>query len=298
MRVEDIRANKTISGNVLAGDIRSITPGSGKVAIGSRLADTLGAYPGSQITLWNPEGRSTVVGTVPREVTYTVGAVFEVGVYDYDKSFVLLPMQDAQELLLMGNQVGMVEIQTTDPDKVDQIIAPLRKMVEGKAAIVDWRQMNSALFQALEVERVAMFVVLCLIILVAAFNIASSLIMLVRAKTRDIAILRTMGATRRAMMKIFMTVGLTIGALGIVVGAILGAIFLYFRQAIVNGIQALTGQNLWDPSVRFLTDLPAKTDPFEVTAIVVVTLVLTFLFTLFPARKAARTDPVQVLRYE
>jgi lipoprotein-releasing system permease protein len=298
MRVQDIRANKTITGNVLAGDIKSITPGSGKVAIGSRLADTLGAYPGSQITLWNPDGRSTVVGTVPREETYTVGAVFEVGVYDYDKSFVLLPMQDAQELLLMGDQVGMVEIQTANPDKVDEIIAPLRKLVEGKAAIIDWRQMNSALFQALEVERVAMFVVLCLIILVAAFNIASSLIMLVRAKARDIAILRTMGATRQAMMKIFMTVGLTIGALGIVVGAILGAIFLYFRQAVVNAIQALTGQNLWDPSVRFLTDLPAKTDPVEVTAIVLVTLVLTFLFTLFPARKAAGTDPVQVLRYE
>jgi lipoprotein-releasing system permease protein len=298
MRVEDIRNNRTIMGNVVAGDMRSVTPGSGKIAIGSRLADTLGAYPGSQITLWNPEGRSTVVGTVPREVTYTVGAVFEIGVYDYDKAYVVLPMQDAQELLLMGDQVGMVEIQTTNPDRVQDIVAPLRRLIEGRGLIVDWRQMNSALFQALEVERVAMFVVLSLIVLVAVFNILSSLIMLVRAKTRDIAILRTMGASRRGMMKVFMTVGVTIGSLGIVLGMILGAIFLFFRQNVVNGIQAVTGQNLWDPSVRFLTDLPSKTDPFEVAAIVLTALVLSFLATLYPAYKAASTDPVQVLRYE
>ena len=298
MRVEDIRSNRTITTNVLAGDIRSVTPGSNRVAIGSRLADTLGAFPGSQITLWNPEGRSTVVGTVPREVTYTVGAIFEIGVYDYDKAFVIMPMQDAQQLLLMGDQVGMIEIQTSNPDKVQQILAPLQRLVQGKGAIVDWRQMNSALFQALEVERVAMFVVLSLIVLVAVFNILSSLIMLVRAKTRDIAILRTMGASRRGMMKVFVTVGVTIGSLGIVLGIILGAIFLYFRQDVVDFIQAITGQNLWDPSVRFLTDLPAKPNPVEIAAIVLTALILSFLATLYPAYKAASTDPVQVLRYE
>jgi lipoprotein-releasing system permease protein len=298
MRVEDIHNNRTLMGHVVAGDMHAVTPGSGKVAIGSRLADTLGAYPGSQITLWNPEGRSTVVGTVPREVTYTVAAVFEIGVYDYDKAYVLLPMQDAQELLLMGDQIGDVEIQTADPDKVQEIVAPLRRLVQGRAIIIDWRQMNSALFQALEVERVAMFVVLSLIVLVAVFNILSSLIMLVRAKTRDIAILRTMGASRHGMMKVFVTVGVTIGSLGIVLGAILGAIFLFFRQNVVNAIQALTGQNLWDPSVRFLTDLPSKSDPFEITAIVLTALILSFLATLYPAYKAASTDPVQVLRYE
>jgi lipoprotein-releasing system permease protein len=158
--------------------------------------------------------------------------------------------------------------------------------------------MNSALFQALEVERVAMFVVLSLIVLVAVFNILSSLIMLVRAKTRDIAILRTMGASRRGMMKVFVTVGVTIGSLGIVLGIILGAIFLYFRQDVVNVIQTVTGQNLWDPSVRFLTDLPAKPDPFEIGAIILIALILSFLATLYPAYKAASTDPVQVLRYE
>ena len=298
MRVDDIRANKTITSHVLAGDIRSITPGSNQIALGSRLADTLGVFPGSQVTLWNPEGRSTVIGTVPREVTYTVGAVFEIGVYDYDKAFVIMPMQDAQELLLMGDQVGMIEIQTSNPDKVGEIVAPLQKLVQGRGVITDWRQMNSALFQALEVERVAMFVVLSLIVLVAVFNILSSLIMLVRAKTRDIAILRTMGASRRGMMKVFMTVGVTIGSLGIVLGIILGAIFLFFRQDVVDAIQAITGDNLWDPSVRVLTDLPSKTDPFEVRAIILIALILSFLSTLYPAYKAASTDPVQVLRYE
>jgi lipoprotein-releasing system permease protein len=298
MRMEDIRGNKTIQGNVVAGNMRSVTPGSGKVALGSRLADTLGAFPGSQITLWNPEGRSTVVGTVPREVTYTVGAVFEVGVYDYDKAFVLMPIQDAQELMLMGNQVGMIEIQTKDPDKVQEIVAPLQRLVQGKGIIVDWRQMNSALFQALDLERVVMFIIVCIVVLVAAFNIASSLIMLVRSKTRDIAILRTMGASRHAILRVFMVVGLAIGGAGIVIGLVLGTIALFFRQGAVNVVHYVTGANPWDPSVRILSDLPAKTDPVEVIAIVVVTLLLIFPAILFPARRAANTDPVQVLRYE
>jgi len=298
MRVPDLLANKTIAGNVQAGDLKSIVPGTGRVALGSRLADQLGAYPGSQISLISPDGRSTVMGTVPRIVTYTVGAVFEVGIYDYDKQMVIMPMQDAQNLLMMGDQVEDIEIQTDNPDRVQEILAPLQSMVKGRGVVIDWRQMNSALFQALEVERVAMFVVLSLIVLVAVFNILSSLIMLVRAKTRDIAILRTMGASRRSMMKVFVTVGVTIGSLGILLGIILGAIFLFFRQDVVNGIQAITGQNLWDPSVRFLTDLPSHSDPIEMAAIIIIALVLSFLSTLYPAYKAASTDPVQVLRYE
>ena len=298
MRLEDIRRNPVIAGNIKSGDLRSITPGSGRVAIGARLAEQLGAFVGSEISLISPEGRSTVVGTVPRIVSYTVGATFEVGVYDYDKAFVVMPMEDAQSLLMLGDQVGMIEIQSTDPDRVGEILAPLQPMIHDRGIIVDWRQMNSALFEALEIERVAMFVVLCIIVVVAAFNIASSLIMLVRAKTRDIAILRTMGASRSGVRRIFMTVGLTIGVVGILLGALLGAIFLFFRQGVVDAIQFMTGQNLWDPSVRFLSELPSKTDPFEVTAIVAVALLLSFLATYFPARKASSTDPVQVLRYE
>ncbi|MBA2636093.1 MAG: lipoprotein-releasing ABC transporter permease subunit [Sphingomonas sp.] len=298
MRIEDIRNNPVIAGNVKAGSLAEIMPGSGRVALGSRLAQALGAYPGSEISLISPEGRSTVVGTVPRIVSFTVAAIFEVGVYDYDKAFVVMPIEDAQQMLLMGDEVSTVEIQTTDPDNIAEILAPLQPLANGRGVIVDWRQMNSALFEALEIERVAMFVVLSLIVLVAVFNILSSLIMLVRAKMRDIAILRTMGASRRGMMKVFVTVGVTIGSLGILLGLILGSIFLFFRQGVVDAIQYFTGQNLWDPSVRFLSDLPSKTDPVEVTAIVLIAFVLSFLATLYPAWKAASTDPVQVLRYE
>ena len=298
MRVADIRTNKTIGSKVVMGSLASLTPGSGRIAIGSGLADSLGAVVGSQISLISPQGQTTPFGTVPRIVQYTVGAIFTIGVSDYDKIYVIMPMEDAQTLLMLGDSVGMVELQTTDPDRVGQILAPLSDKIGNRGVVQDWRMMNAQLFEALSVERVVMFCLLSLIILVAAFNIASSLIMLVRAKTRDIAILRTMGASRNGLLRIFMTVGTTIGSLGIVLGLILAGIALTFRQGVVDLIQRISGQNIWDPQVRFLTELPAKTNPVEVVAIVLIALLLTFLATLYPAFKAASTDPVQVLRYD
>ncbi|MBX9858491.1 MAG: lipoprotein-releasing ABC transporter permease subunit [Sphingomonas sp.] len=298
MRVEDIRTNKTIGDKVLSGSLATLTPGSGRIAIGSRLAESLGAQVGSEISLLNPAGQTTPFGTVPRIVSYTVGAIFEIGVYDFDKTYVLMPLPDAQTLLLQGDTVGMIELQTTNPDNVRPILAPLAAKVGNGAVISDWREMNAQLFEALEVERIAMFTVLSIIILVAVFNILSSLIMLVRAKTRDIAILRTMGATRGGLLKIFMTVGTVIGVLGMFAGLALGFVFLHFRQNVVDFVQLVTGQNLWDPQIRFLTELPSKPNPVEIVVIAAMALVFSFLATLYPAFKAANTDPVQVLRYE
>ncbi|MFM9978968.1 MAG: lipoprotein-releasing ABC transporter permease subunit [Sphingomonadaceae bacterium] len=298
MRIADIRDNATLNAKVLRGTLDDLAPASGNVALGARLAEALGAQVGGEVSLIAPAGQTTPFGTVPRIVSYRVAAIFEIGVYDYDKAFVLMPIEDAQTLLLLGDAVGMIEVETTDADKVERILQPLAAQVGQRGVVTDWRQMNASLFEALQVERVAMFVVLSIIILVAVFNILSSLIMLVRAKTRDIAILRTMGASRSALIRIFVIVGTTIGALGIVAGLLLGFVFLFFRQRIVDFVQLVTGQNLWDPSIRFLTELPSKTDPFEVIGIAAMALLFSFLATLYPAFKAASTDPVQVLRYE
>jgi len=297
---EDIAA---LGDKVVLGDMRSLyapspQSGAGRVAIGTRLAQNIGARVGDTITIINPQGRSTPFGTSIRQVGYEVGAIFEVGIYDYDEKFVVLPIRDAQTLLLMGDSIGMIEVTVDDPDRVGQILAPVAKQLAGQAVIADWKTINSALFEALQVERVAMFFALSFMVLVAAFNILSSLVMLVRAKTRDIAIMRTMGATRRSLLKIFVTTGTTVGAIGTMAGLALGAIVLFFREPIVDIIAFTTGQEIWDPEVRFLSTLPSRTDPWEVAGIVTLALVMSFLATLYPAFKAANTDPVQVLRYE
>lgn len=298
MTIEDILKTDVIAKTVQSGDIKRLKAGEPVVAIGSGLAQNLGLRVGDQVALISPDGNVTPFGTVPRIVSYEVGAIFEIGIYDFDKAFVVLPMDQAQTLFNMGDEVGMVMMTTVDPDRVEQYMRPLAAKIGLSALITDWRQMNSALFEALVVEQVVMFWVLSIIILVAVFNILSSLIMLVRAKTRDIAILRTMGASRAALMRIFVIVGTTIGALGVLLGLALGFLILHFREQIVGGVSRLTGTNLWDPSVRYLAELPAKTDPVEVIGTVALTLVLSFLATLYPAWKAASTDPVTVLRYE
>jgi lipoprotein-releasing system permease protein len=298
MLVGDIRTNPALKGKVVQGSLASLQPESGRVAIGAQLARNIGASVGSRITIINPAGRSTPFGTVPREISYDVAAIFEIGVYDFDKAFVIMPMEDAQILMLLGDQVGMIEIKTEDPDRVGEILAPFAQKVASQAVVADWRSMNASLFEALQIERVALFVILSIIVVVAAFNIISSLIMLVQAKTRDIAILRTMGAARESVLRIFMSIGVSIGVAGMAAGMVLGFTLLLFRAQVVRFIELVTGQTLWDPSIRFLTELPAQPDPVEIIGIAVMAVLFSFLATLYPALKAANTDPVQVLRYE
>ncbi|MEW4447824.1 lipoprotein-releasing ABC transporter permease subunit [Qipengyuania sp. JC766] len=283
---------------LLVGDLDLIRPGESRVAIGGQLARNLGAQIGDTITIINPQGRTTPFGTVPRQVGYEIAAIFETGVYEFDQAFVIMPIPDAQTLLLRGDTIGMIEVTTEDADRVDQILAPVAEQLSGGAVVRTWKEINSSIFEALEVERVAMFFALSMIVVVAAFNILSSLVMLVRAKTRDIAIMRTMGATRRNLLKIFVSTGFTVGAIGAASGLVLGFVILFFRQEITGAIAFLTGQQLWDPEVRILTELPSRVDPWEVVGIVALALILSFLATLYPALKASSTDPVQVLRYE
>ena len=295
---EDIAALKD---NVLTGSLdgpNGLVAGQRRVAIGNRLAMNIGARVGDTLTVINVDGRPTPFGTQIRRVGYEIVAIFEVGIYDFDEKFVIMPIADAQTLFLMGDTVGQIEVTVTDPDHVGEILAPVKESLGPNAVLADWRQINAALFEALQVERVAMGFALSFMVLVAAFNILSSLVMLVRAKTRDIAIMRTMGATRASLLKIFVTTGTTIGAIGTVAGLVLGAVVLAFREQITGAIAWATGQELWDPEVRFLSTLPARADPWEIAAIVTLALGLSFLATLYPALKAANTDPVQVLRYE
>jgi lipoprotein-releasing system permease protein len=287
-----------LSDKVLLGNIGELQPDARKVAIGSRLAQKIGARVGDTITIISPQGRTTPFGTTMRQVGYQVSVIFEVGIYDFDEKFVMMPMSDAQTLLRLGGSVSQIEVKVSDPDSVGEILAPVQERLAGRAIVADWKAMNGALFEALQVERTVVFFILSVMVLVAAFNILSSLVMLVRAKTRDIAIMRTMGATRKSLTKIFVTTGSIVGSVGAIFGVILGLVLVHFRENVAWFIALVTGQEVWDPEVRFLTTLPARTDPWEVAGIVALALILSFLATLYPALKAASTDPVEVLRYE
>jgi lipoprotein-releasing system permease protein len=258
----------------------------------------LGLGVGDQITLVSPRGNTTVMGTVPRVKSFPIAGLFEVGMYEYDSSFVYLPLDQAQRFFRTGEGVNAIEMFVANPDDVDRVRARVGEMLGTGYRTVDWQRANASFFNAIQVERNVMFLILTLIIVVAAFNIISGQIMLVKDKGPDIAILRTMGATRGMIMRIFLISGAAIGVVGTAVGFALGLAFAQNIETIRGWLENLTGTELFAAEIYFLSNLPSKVDPAEVATVVAMSLALSLLATLYPSWRAARLDPVEALRYE
>jgi lipoprotein-releasing system permease protein len=297
MRAADLDKVTSIAKNIKQGTLEGFDDGQG-VAIGRRLADQLSLRAGDSITLVAPRGAVTPMGTTPRIKPYKVAAVFEIGMSEYDSSFVFMPLAEAQAYFNRANDVTAIEIYTTNPDRIDSFRKPITEAAQRPIFLVDWRQRNSTFFNALQVERNVMFLILTLIVLVAALNIVSGLIMLVKDKGQDIAILRTMGATQGSIMRVFLITGAAIGVVGTLVGFLLGLVVCLNIETIRQFISWLTNTELFSPELYFLSKLPAEVDAGETAAVVIMALTLSFLATLYPSWRAARLDPIEALRYE
>ncbi len=268
------------------------------VAIGQRMADNLNLAVGDLITLITPQGNVSAFGTSPRVKSYPVAAVFEMGMSEYDNTFIFMPLAEAQLYFNKDDYVDAIEIFITDADNIDVMREPIELAAQRPITLSDWRKRNVSIVDALELERNVMFLILALILLVAALNIISGLFMLVKDKGSDIAILRTMGATRGAVMRIFLITGSSIGVFGTLAGLMIGVLFCLNIEAISGFLTWVSGANIWDPTVRFLSEIPAKIDAGETVMVVLMALGLSLLATIFPAWRAARLDPVEALRYE
>ncbi len=294
---DDLAKIELVAGNMRQGSITGFAAGEG-VAIGQRMAQNLGLSLGDGLTLISPDGDVTPFGTTPRVKTYPVTAIFEIGMSEFDATIVFMPIQEAQ---LYFNQEGIaqsVEVFVDDPDDIDRMRPLIEEAAARQVFSVDWRARNRTFFSALQVERNVMFMILTMIVLVAALNIISGLIMLVKDKGHDIAILRTMGATRGAVMRIFLMTGAAIGVLGTLAGVALGILICLNVESIRQFFSWLSGTMLFNPELYYLSQLPARMDTGETISVVLMALFLSFFATLFPAWRAARLDPVEALRYE
>ncbi len=301
VRPDDIKQMTLISDNIRSGTLDDFGQGDNDIIIGQRLADKYGLSLGDLVTLVTPRGRVTPFGTVPRIASYQIRAIFEVGEYNYDTSYFFMPLKQAQNYFQYGDQAGALEIILTHPDMITEMYAEVQqatRQISPGGRLIDWRILNQSFFNALQVERNVMFIILSFIILVAVFNIISTMIMMVKNKTRDVAILRTMGVTSGSIMRIFFIVGSCIGVLGTLLGTLAGLAIAKNVQPIMDFIERTTGLSLWEGEIRFLSEVPSIVETREVMIVVFVALGLSFFATLLPAWRAAKLDPVKSLRYE
>jgi lipoprotein-releasing system permease protein len=288
----------TVSRHVVAGSIADLT-GDNTIAIGGGLASQFGVGVGSTVQLILPQGKATIIGTIPSIESFKVVAVFETGMAQYDSSFVFIPLGAAQTLFATPGAVSQIQVYVTDPDHDEGIKQEIRDRLGNlPISIQDWRQNNDSFLAAVTVEGNVMFLILTLIIIVAAFNVISSLIMMVKDKARDIAVLRTMGASSGAILRIFLMCGASVGILGTLVGFVLGTIFCAYIEKIREFVQTVTGTTVFDPTVYYLEQLPAQLDWRQVTEVILMSCALSLLATIYPSWRAAKIDPIEALRRE
>jgi len=294
---QSLKSLTAISENIRAGTLDKFDKGNG-LAMGTRLANQLRIKVGDKVTLVAPRGASTPFGTAPRVKRYNLSATFEMGMSEYDSTIIFMPLKEAQLYFNKKNAVSVLELVLNNPDKVGDLRPAILQAGGSTIYVTDWRQRNASFFSALEVERNVMFLILTLIVLVAALNIVSGLIMLVKDKGADIAILRTMGTTRSAILRIFFITGASIGVAGTIAGLLLGVAVCLNIESIRQFISYLTSTNLFSPELYYLSQLPAEMNFGEVATVVLMALILSMLATLYPAWRASQLDPVEALRYE
>lgn len=298
IRPEDIRKHPSLRKNIVRGNLENFK-NDRDIVIGNRFAERYGLSVGGKITLIAPSSRVTAFGSVPRLKSFRVRAIFEIGMYEYDSSFVFTTLNAARSFFKTGvGKITNLEVMLTSPDLVQSTRSQIAKQAGVPVRILDWQRTNASFFNAIQVERNVMFLILTLIIVVAAFNVISGLIMMVNDKGRDIAILRTMGATRGMIMRIFLLSGMAVGLIGTAAGFLLGLTFSLNIETIRQWLQTLTDTKLFQAEIYFLSQLPAKVDPVEVATVTGMALGLSFLATIYPSWRAARLDPVEALRYE
>lgn len=297
VRWADLAARKSLWDVLSEETIQNFKTGK-QVLLGHRLAQTIGIRAGDSITLVGARGRSTPFGTLPQRRTFVVGGVFDVGMFEYDKSFIFMPLEQAQSFFGSEGRVTALEVYSNNLNNTDVIRKNITQTVPASVRVNDWRDRNKSFLNALAVERNVMFLILTLIIIVAAFNIISSMIMLVRSKNNDIAVLRAMGASGGGIMRVFFMTGASIGVVGTVIGTLIGLGFCWNIDGIRQLIERITGTELFAAEIYFLSTLPAEVNPSEVFSVITMALVLSFLASVYPAWRASRIAPAEALRYE